>query len=309
MIEIIKYHSELKDEWNSFVEKADNFSFLFYRDYMEYHSDRFTDFSLMLYDKRKLKALLPGSINNSHFSSHPGLTYGGMIHQPAFTFDKAQLYYAHFFDFLKRQAITSTTIKLQPFFYPSSYTQVQPFLLNNIHHATSSKDIGAFIHCKNHTFPKSTIEKRKLQLDQFYVEENASLEEYWQMLKQNLATYHQSKPVHTLAEIENLQRTYPDHIKLFCIRNRTSHHIDAGTLYFDQGEIAKMQYIASSIQGRTNRATHALYYLFIKHLKSRSEIIDMGTCMKNNEVNTSLLYLKQRFGAEVYFTQKYSFSI
>ena len=309
MIEIIKYHAAHKDEWNNFVKKADNFSFLFYRDYMEYHSDRFTDFSLMLYEKRKLKALLPGNIDNQHFVSHQGLTYGSLIHLPGFTFDKAQLYYAHFFDFLKKHTIRSITIKLPPFFYPSSHTQVQTFLLNSLQHATTSSDIGAFIHCSNHTFPKSTIEKRKLQLDQFYVEENASLEEYWQMLKQNLATYHQSKPVHTLAEMENLQRTFPHHIKLFCLRNKSSHNMDAGTLYFDQGEIAKMQYIASSAQGRTNRATHALYYLFINHLKDSHKIIDMGTCMKGNSVNTNLLYLKQRFGAEIYFTQKYIFTI
>ena len=79
MIEVIRYTKDKKSEWDSFVKLSDAFSFLFYRDYMEYHSDRFNDYSLMLYEGNKLCALLPGNIREQKLISHQGLTYGGFI--------------------------------------------------------------------------------------------------------------------------------------------------------------------------------------------------------------------------------------
>ena len=46
---------------------------------MEYHSDRFEDFSLMVYDKSELIALLPLNIIENKVYSHQGLSYGGLI--------------------------------------------------------------------------------------------------------------------------------------------------------------------------------------------------------------------------------------
>ena len=68
-----------------------------------------------------------------------------------------------------------------------------------------------------------------------------------------------------------------------------------------------MQYIATSEEGRNNRAIHALYYLFISNFKSEKNYIDMGTCMTGNKINKGLLYLKERFGASVYCSSGYAF--
>ena len=51
MINIVKYSSEKRNEWNEFLCESKNGLFLFDRDYMEYHSDRFVDFSLMIYKR------------------------------------------------------------------------------------------------------------------------------------------------------------------------------------------------------------------------------------------------------------------
>ena len=66
--------------WDDFVGKAKNGHFFFYRDYMEYHSDRFQDFSLIIYnDKGNIMALLPASIDGDTVISHGGLTFGGFV--------------------------------------------------------------------------------------------------------------------------------------------------------------------------------------------------------------------------------------
>lgn len=61
MIEIHRYTTAYHRDWNDFVSESSNSTFLFLREYMEYHADRFTDYSLLVYDGNKLLALLPAN--------------------------------------------------------------------------------------------------------------------------------------------------------------------------------------------------------------------------------------------------------
>lgn len=79
MIKVVKYTPSKAEEWNAFVGQSKNGTFLFYRGYMDYHADRFSDFSLMFYEKGKLCALLPANRCDNTLYSHQGLTYGGLI--------------------------------------------------------------------------------------------------------------------------------------------------------------------------------------------------------------------------------------
>ena len=78
-MEIRRYRREDKELWNSFVNKARNATFLFDRNYMDYHADRFDDNSFMFYHKGKLKAVLPANVAGDTLYSHQGLTYGGLL--------------------------------------------------------------------------------------------------------------------------------------------------------------------------------------------------------------------------------------
>ena len=79
MIEIHRYTAAYHRDWNDFVSESSNGTFLFLREYMEYHADRFTDYSLLVYDGNKLLALLPANRSGDVLYSHAGLTYGGLI--------------------------------------------------------------------------------------------------------------------------------------------------------------------------------------------------------------------------------------
>ena len=57
---IQKYNSEFNNLWNEFVAKSKNATFLFHRDFMEYHQDRFEDYSLLVFDdNQQIIAVLP----------------------------------------------------------------------------------------------------------------------------------------------------------------------------------------------------------------------------------------------------------
>ena len=78
-LNIVRYTAEQKTVWDSFVATSKNGTFLFMRDYMDYHADRFADHSLMFYKGGRLIALLPGNESDDTYYSHGGLTYGGFI--------------------------------------------------------------------------------------------------------------------------------------------------------------------------------------------------------------------------------------
>lgn len=68
------------DLWNDFVYNSRNATFIHDRNFMDYHSDRFMDASVLMFDdKDQLLALFPATINGEVVSSHAGLTYGGWL--------------------------------------------------------------------------------------------------------------------------------------------------------------------------------------------------------------------------------------
>ena len=75
-----KYQKSDYLAWNTFIGQAKKATFLFYRDFMEYHKDRFDDFSLMIYDEEKIVAVLPANRVGDTVYSHQGLTYGGLVY-------------------------------------------------------------------------------------------------------------------------------------------------------------------------------------------------------------------------------------
>jgi hypothetical protein len=46
---------------------------------MEYHKDRFQDFSMIVFDKQKLVSIIPANKVVNKVYSHQGLTYGGFV--------------------------------------------------------------------------------------------------------------------------------------------------------------------------------------------------------------------------------------
>jgi hypothetical protein len=79
-MKVRRYIAADQPAWDGFVATSKNGVFLFERGYMDYHADRFSDHSLLVYDdKDGLIALLPANRCDDSLISHGGLTYGGLI--------------------------------------------------------------------------------------------------------------------------------------------------------------------------------------------------------------------------------------
>ena len=78
-MKVRKYKATDQKVWDDFVIKSKNSHFMFFRDYLDYHSNRFEDFSLIVSnDDHTVIGILPANINHQALVSHEGLTFGAV---------------------------------------------------------------------------------------------------------------------------------------------------------------------------------------------------------------------------------------
>ena len=87
---------------------------------MDYHSDRFHDYSLMVYKKEKLIALLPANKVENSLYSHQGLSYGGMVTKSKLRFEDYVALIVTIFNHLKSLGIDELMLKELPSIYNTS---------------------------------------------------------------------------------------------------------------------------------------------------------------------------------------------
>ena len=114
MIDIQRYSSCNAETWDSFVKASKNGTFLFHRGYMDYHADRFTDHSLMIYNGARLAAVLPANVNGDCVTSHAGLTFGGLVTDARMTAAKMLAVFEAVREALKQSGIARLVYKPVP---------------------------------------------------------------------------------------------------------------------------------------------------------------------------------------------------
>ena len=117
MIDIRHYEPQSASEWNAFVAESKNGTFLFDRRYMDYHSDRFADSSLMVYRDGRLFALFPANREGDVLCSHRGLTYGGLVTGPSATASAVVEAFEAVNAYLRGEGLRRVVYKAVPWIY------------------------------------------------------------------------------------------------------------------------------------------------------------------------------------------------
>ena len=149
MITIEKYYPQHKKQWNDFVLKSKNGTFLFDRNFMEYHSDRFIDHSLIIREKNKIIALLPANQVKNAIHSHLGLSYGGFIVDSEM---RAALMLAVFdsvVSYFKELKIKEFYYKSIPYIYHKQPADEDLYAMFRSQAVLYRRDLATVICCKN----------------------------------------------------------------------------------------------------------------------------------------------------------------
>ena len=297
---IIKpYSSDKKTEWDAFIKKAKNPHFMFFRDFMEYHSDRFKDCSFMIYDGNKLIALLPANIKNDILFSHGGLTFGGFIFDYSMMTAIMLQIFKIFKSHLNEMEIAKLIYKAMPYIfhkYPAEEDRYALFINNA---KLTRRDVSSAImlgskprYSKGRKWIVNKAKKEGLIVEQSYDYDN-----YWELLAGVLEQSHGVKPVHSLEEIKRLADLFKDNIKLFVTKRGDD--ILAGTVIFENEIIVHTQYLANSEKGREIGALDlAVDYLINEVYKDKKYLsFGISTEQEGRYLNRGLIAQKEGFGA------------
>ncbi len=310
-LSILVYKSEYKDLWNNFVSVSKNGVFLFNRDYMEYHSDRFRDHSLLFFKGKKLVGLFPANLDNDTLHSHGGLTFGGVVS----SYDMSQTLMLEVFDKLvehcRDEGITRIIYKAIPYIYHSAPADEDLYALFRHNAELIGRNVSTSIYLSSKLkFDESkTRAVKKAQKNNLVVKRSCDFKNFMQIVKSVLAERHGTKPVHSPEEIELLSNRFPEDIQLF-----SSYKDDimlAGVIIYESKNVAHAQYIANSNEGQNLGALALIFDYLINTHFIRKKYFDFGisTEQMGQVLNAGLTAYKEGFGARAVIQDIYQLTI
>lgn len=297
-MKIFIYTPNLKEEWNNFNKHSKNGLFMFDRNYMDYHSDRFKDNSLMFYEDSKLIALLPCNIKDNILYSHQGLTFGGFISDDNMKQNKMLECFVLLKEYMKINKIDKLIYKSIPYIYhklPSDEDLYALFRNNaRIFRVDCSTTIDFLNVCKMSELRKRCC--KKAQKNNIEIIESEDFDNFIVFLNSVLQKHHGVKAVHNANELKLLHSRFFENIKLFVAR--LDSEIIAASLVFVYENLVHTQYLASSDKGREIGALDLLIKSLMDKFSLEKRYFDFGISTEDNGkfLNQGLISQKEGFG-------------
>lgn len=293
------YKESEKALWDEFVRKSKNGTFLFCRDYMEYHRDRFEDCSLMIRDEKgRLIALLPANRDGTKIESHGGLTYGGFITDMKMTLSKMMAIFDDVLRYLQEKKYSKVVYKTIPSIYHNVPAEEDRYCLFKKKAILYRRDVLSVIdcHCELKYQGRRVRSVKKAINNNLSVRETSDYKCFWGILAENLGARYGLKPVHSLEEIELLSKRFPNGIKLFA--SYVGDTMLAGAIVYLSQNVCHIQYNAASSDGKKNGGQDMIMDYLIKHYFGKKRFLDFGVSTEDNGLflNTGLVDYKEGFG-------------
>ena len=312
MLKIRLYDPTLKPVWDNFLENCKNATFLFKRDFMDYHKNRFEDFSIMIYSGNKLIALVPGNIDLNNVYSHQGLTYGGILIQSDSKFTEYLEIFSEVLRFLKKKSINSLCVRQIPTIYNFNFNDELDYLSFVTDSKNYRKDIISVINLQSDfKIAKDRINGYKRGLKNLLeFREAHDFDDFWnELLIPNLAKKYSVNPVHSIDEIRLLKSRFKSNIRQFNVYKENK--IVAGTTIFQTKNVVHVQYTASNSKKNILGSLDFLFYKLITDVYSKHKYFDFGTSNERDgkKINQGLMYWKEGFGARSLTQNFYKFDI
>lgn len=132
------------------------------------------------------------------------------------------------------------------------------------------------------------------------IKEELDFKLFWEeVLEPNLDKKYQAKPVHSIAEIEMLQRKFPNNIRHFNVYQDDK--IVAGTTIFVSENVAHPQYVSGMGNKNELGSLDFLYHHLITSVFMGKRFFDFGISNEDQgkKLNEGLVFWKESFGASI----------
>lgn len=300
-ITVVRYSSGLKEEWDLFVKKSKNPLFMFERDYMDYHSDRFNDHSLIFKSEGEIIAVMPANEKENILYSHGGLTFGGLIVDDLIKQHTVNRCFVELIIYLKKQGITTLYYKHIPHMYHLQPSEEDIYAIHQIGGKLFEVAAATVINLRK---PLKMPKGRKAQIKRAIREnveislsnEKSDYVRFIALENEVLEQRHSTHAVHTADELFMLHENFPDQIKLYVAKSENE--IIAGTVIFEYDDVVHTQYMAADEVARRIGALDLVINTVIEEYKKNKRWLDFGISTEDGGryLNEGLISQKESFG-------------
>lgn len=302
MMKIVPYDQSFEQEWDNFCCISANATFLHTRRFLRYHGAKFKDRSLLLFEDQRLVGIFPAAESpneNSVVISHPGITYGGIVHNGWLNGARMLELMSILFSYYKNLGYKKIQYKTLPYIYSLVPSQDDSYGMFRFGAKCIRCELSSTIDLNNRR-ELSERRKRSLKKSKQCVQvsnDNNNLQRLWAVLSKNLDEKYNAKPVHSYREMKYLSDLFPDNISISCAM--LNEELEAGVVVFKTKNVWHAQYIASSELGYKNSALDAVFDSILAEARdSNIRYFDFGTSNENQGryLNENLYRFKSEFG-------------
>ena len=290
--------------WEDLVARACNGTFLHTRRFISYHGDRFRDRSLVLENRRKrIVGVFPAAeapAEPGMIISHPGLTYGGVVHDGTVRGAVMVGALAAIASHYRSLGYRRLRYKAVPSIFHSSPAEDDLYALSQLGARRHQCDLSVAIDLadRGRVTRRRRHSRERAEREGVHVQEDwDEVVRFWRLLECNLTTRHGASPVHSVAEIQCLHEEFPDAILL--ISAKIGADLIGGVLLFMSDRVSRAQYTATTRKGRVTCATDPVMEHAIDIATKRGcRYFDFGTCTldEGRSLNQGLYHFKVSFG-------------
>lgn len=310
-VEIVTYRPSLGKAWDSFIDQSKNGTFLFHRDYAEYHADRFTDHSLLARVGEKIVAVLPANRAGEIVQSHGGLTFGGIISDRSMDTSLLMEVFEALVSHLRDQGVSKLVYKRVPHIYHSVpadedlyalFRQGAKLVRRDVSSTIDMRDRIAVTKARRHAIGKAKAAELR-------VVESREFEAFMEIETRLLSEKHRTKPTHSGEEMELLAGRFPRNIRLFEAQHKEE--MVAGVIVYESANVAHTQYIASTKEGQALHAVDLILDHLINQEFGIKRYFDFGisTEKAGQYLNEGLVEFKESHGARAIAYDSYELNI
>lgn len=292
------YEPSRKAVWDEFVSTSRNGTFLLQRNYMDYHADRFSDHSLMVFGEGALLAVLPANLAGSDLHSHQGLTYGGFIVADRMGTAPMLAIFESVLEYLRREGVRRVHYKTVPHIYCRFPADEDRYALFRCGAQLSRRDVLCALR-PGDAPPRQTRRKRgavKARAAGIEVRQSEDWQRFWRMLTDHLRERYGLGPVHSYEEIALLHERFPSNIRLFGAY--FGEELVSGTVVYETSRVAHVQYIGTTEKGRELSAHDLVVHHLLGDVFHDKPWLDFGISneQEGRFLNLGLIEQKEGYG-------------
>ncbi len=222
-MKIIEYNEDYKKQWDDFVLKSNNGTMFQMQKFFDYHTPgKFTFNHLIFLENNKIKAVLPGRLQDGLFESPIGASYGSIV-TGDITFAESLELVELLIDYAKQIGIKELMLTPAPMIYEKYQNQNLDFAMLwlgfkfQLHYISSAIKLDSSRDIITRFSPSTRRNLRKsLKNPDVRVEINDKYDEFYPILLENKAR-HDVKPTHSYEDLLRLKELMPDNLMLFMV--------------------------------------------------------------------------------------------